>query len=51
MSKISHILLPNPVVVPTGTTLIDAAKLMKKNKVTSVLVKRDNKLAGIDHAV
>ena len=47
MSKISHILLPNPVVVPTGTTLIDAAKLMKKNKVTSVLVKRDNKLAGI----
>lgn len=47
MSKISNILLSNPVVVPTGTTLIDAAKLMKTNKVTSVLVNKDNKLAGI----
>ncbi len=47
MSKICHILLKNPVVVPTGTTLIEAAKLMKKNKVASVLVSRDKKLAGI----
>lgn len=47
MSKISHILLKNPVVVPTGTTLIEAAKLMKKNKVASVLVSRNKKLAGI----
>ncbi len=47
MSKISHILLPNPVVVPTGTTLVEAAKLMKKNKVKSVLVSRKQRLAGI----
>ncbi len=38
MSKISHILLKNPVVVPTGTKLIEAAKLMKRNKVANVLV-------------
>lgn len=47
MSKISHILLKNPVVVPTGTTLIEAAKLMKKSKVASVLVSRNRRLAGI----
>lgn len=47
MSKISHILLKNPVVVPTGTTLTEAAQLMKKNKVASVLVSRNQKLAGI----
>ncbi len=47
MSKISHILLKNPVVVPTGTKLIEIAKLMKKNKVASVLVSKNNKLAGI----
>ncbi|MDO9097919.1 MAG: CBS domain-containing protein [Candidatus Methanoperedens sp.] len=47
MSKISHILLKNPVVVPTGTMLIEAAQLMKKNKVASVLVSRNQKLAGI----
>jgi len=47
MSKISHILLKNPVVVATGTTLTEAARLMKKNKVASVLVSRNQKLAGI----
>ncbi len=47
MSKISHILLPNPVVVPTGTKLSEAACLMKKNKVSSVLVSRKHRLAGI----
>ncbi|MCX9024767.1 MAG: CBS domain-containing protein [Candidatus Methanoperedens sp.] len=47
MSKISHILLPNPVVVPTGTTLIEAAQLMKKNKIASVLVSKNGRLAGI----
>ncbi len=47
MSKISHVLLPNPVVVPTGTKLTDVAKLMKKNKVASVLVSRNGRLAGI----
>jgi CBS domain-containing protein len=47
MSKISHILLPNPVVVPTGTRLNEAAKLMKTNKITSVLVSKNGRLAGI----
>ncbi len=47
MSKISHILLRNPVVVPTGTKLNEAAQLMKKNKVASVLVSRNQRLAGI----
>jgi CBS domain-containing protein len=47
MSKISHILLKNPVVVPIGTKLIEAAHLMKKNKVASVLVSKDGRLAGI----
>jgi CBS domain-containing protein len=47
MSKISHVLLKNPVVIPTGTKLIEITKLMKKNKIGSVLVSRNNKLAGI----
>ncbi|MBU4076142.1 MAG: CBS domain-containing protein [Euryarchaeota archaeon] len=47
MSKISHILLKNPVVVPTGTKLSEAAHLMKTNKVASVLVSRKQRLAGI----
>ena len=47
MSKISHILLKNPVVVPTGAKLSEAAHLMKKNKVASVLVSKKHKLAGI----
>lgn len=47
MSKISHLLLKNPVVVPTGTTLTEAAQLMNMNKVASVLVSRNQKLAGI----
>jgi len=47
MSKISHILLPNPVVIPTGTKLSEAAQHMKKTKISSVLVSRDGKLAGI----
>ena len=47
MSKISHILLPNPVVVPTGTKLWEAAKLMKIKKVASVLVSKNGRLAGI----
>ncbi len=47
MSKISHILLKNPVVVPTGTKLSEAAQLMKKNKTASVLVSRNGRLAGI----
>ncbi len=47
MSKISHILLKNPVVVPTGTKLNEAAQLMKKSKVASVLVSRNGRLAGI----
>ena len=47
MSKISHILLPNPVVIPTGTKINEAAKLMKKNKTTSVLVSKNGRLAGI----
>ena len=47
MSKISHVLLKNPVVVPTGTKLTEVAQLMKKNKVASVLVSRNQTLAGI----
>ncbi len=47
MSKISHILLKNPVVVPTGTTLVEAAQLMKRNKVASVLITKNGRLAGI----
>jgi CBS domain-containing protein len=47
MAKISHILLPNPVVIPTGTQLNEAAKLMKTNKITSVLVSKNGRLAGI----
>ncbi len=47
MSKISHILLKNPAVVPTGTKLCEAAHLMKKKKVASVLVSRKHRLAGI----
>ncbi len=47
MSKISHILLKNPVVVPIGTKLSEAAQLMKKTKIASVLVSRNGMLAGI----
>jgi CBS domain-containing protein len=47
MSKISHILLSNPVVVPTGTQLNEAARLMKTNKITSLLVSKNGRLAGI----
>ncbi len=47
MSKISHVLLKNPVVIPTGAKLSEAAKLMKKTKVASVLIRRDGMLAGI----
>jgi CBS domain-containing protein len=47
MSKISHILLPNPVVVPTGTQLNEAAKLMKKKRIASALVSKNDRLAGI----
>ncbi len=47
MSKISHVLLKNPVVVPTGTKLSGAAQLMKKYKIASVLVSRNGMLAGI----
>ena len=47
MSKISHTLLPNPVVVPTGTSLVEAAQLMKKNKVASVLISKNGRLTGI----
>ncbi|HIH43938.1 MAG TPA: CBS domain-containing protein [Candidatus Methanoperedenaceae archaeon] len=47
MSRISHILLSDPVVVPAGTALIAAARLMNKNKVASVLVSRNGRLAGI----
>jgi len=47
MSKISHILLKNPVVVSNGTKLSKAAQLMKKNKTASVLVSRNGRLAGI----
>ena len=47
MSKISHILLPNPVVVPTGTKLNEAAQLMKKTNISCVLISRNGRLAGI----
>lgn len=47
MSRISHILLPNPVVITAGTKLIEAAKLMKQNKTASVLVSKNGRLAGI----
>jgi len=47
MSKISHILLKNPVVVPTGAKLSEAAQLMKKNKIASVLISKNGRLAGI----
>ena len=47
MSKINHILLKNPVVVPTGTKLNEAAQLMKKNKIASVLISKNGRLAGI----
>ncbi len=47
MAKISHILIKNPVVVPSGTILSEAARLMKKNKIPSVLISRKGMLAGI----
>ncbi|MCE8423847.1 MAG: CBS domain-containing protein [Candidatus Methanoperedens sp.] len=47
MSKISNILLPNPVVVPTGTTLVEAAKRMKKTRIASVLISKNGRLVGI----
>ena len=47
MSKISHILLKNPVVVSNGTKLWEVAKLMKIKKVASVLVSKNGRLAGI----
>lgn len=47
MSKISHILLPNPVVVPTGTKLNEVAQLMKKKRIASALVSKNGRLAGI----
>ncbi len=47
MAKISHILLKNPVVVPTGTKLSEAAQYMKKDNISSVLVSRNGKLTGI----
>ncbi len=47
MAKISHILMKNPVVVPTKTKLSEAAQLMKKNKVSSVLVSKNGMLSGI----
>ena len=47
MAKISHVLLKNPVVVPNGTKLSEAAQLMKKTKISSVLVSRNGMLAGI----
>ena len=47
MSKISHIRLPNPVVVSTGTQINEVAKLMKTNKNASVLVSKNGRLAGI----
>ncbi len=47
MSKISHILLRNPVIVPTGTKLSEAVHLLKKNRVASLLVSRNSKLAGV----
>ncbi len=47
MSKISYILLKNPAIVPTGTKLTEVAKLMKKTKIPSVLIRRNGRLAGI----
>jgi len=47
MSKISYILLKNPVAVSTGATIHEAAHAMKMNKVASVLVSKSGKLAGI----
>ncbi|CAG0985953.1 MAG: CBS domain-containing protein [Candidatus Methanoperedens sp.] len=47
MSKISHILLPDPVVVPTGTKLNDTVQLMKKNRIGSALVCKNCRLTGI----
>ena len=47
MAKISYILLKNPAVVPTGTKLSEAAQLMKKNKISSVLISRNGILTGI----
>ncbi|HMB45574.1 MAG TPA: CBS domain-containing protein [Candidatus Methanoperedens sp.] len=43
MSKISHILLPNPVVVPTGTKLNEVAQLMKKKRIASALVSKNGR--------
>ncbi len=47
MSKISHILLRNPVIVPIGTKLSEAVNILKKNRVASLLVSRNSKLAGV----
>ena len=47
MAKISYLLLKNPVVVPTGTKLSEAAQHMKKTKISNVLVSRNGRLAGI----
>lgn len=47
MAKISHILLKNPLVVPCGTKLLDAVLKMKETGLSSVLVSRKNRLAGM----
>ena len=46
MPKISHILLKNPIIVPTGTNLRQTAQLMN-NKIASLLVSRNGRLTGI----
>ena len=46
MSKISHVLLKNPIIVPTGTRLSEAAQLIN-NKIASLLVSQKGILAGI----
>ena len=46
MAKISYVLLKNPVVVSTGTKLVDVARLMEKTKIGSVLVSKNGTLTG-----
>ncbi len=40
-------MLKNPVVVPAGTKLSEAAVLLKENRVGSLLVSRGDRLAGV----
>jgi len=45
--SISSLDLPNPIVVKTGTSLIDAIQKLQERSLGCLLIERDNALAGI----